>query len=460
MRQLPHFAKLASIVFAFSLILQAPFAHAQRLSGIRDTEIEKLLADYAQPILRAAGLGGDRVRIRIINSPEFNAFVLDGRNIFMNAGTLLKSETPNEVIGVIAHEAGHIAGGHLTGLRARIRQDQTKALLIQILGIGAMIAGAASGGDAGKAVGGAGQSVLSGGNYALTRSLLTYRRGQEASADQAGAEYLRQTKQSARGMIATFERFASQELFTASQQDQYVRSHPMARTRIANLRRIARRSPFFDRKDPPKLQLRHDLMRAKLIAFMNKRQPIATFQVYPKSDQSLAARYARAIAIRFSRGVDAFLPQIDALIRENPSYPYFHELKGQFLFESGRPREAVAPYRKALKLAGRNADLIKIRLAMSLLNSNERANADRAISLLRQALVSEKSGIAYRNLARAYGAKRDIGRANLATAEGYFYEGRIKQAQAFARRAVPKFKRGSAQWVKANDIINFRKTGG
>ncbi|MEL6292356.1 MAG: M48 family metalloprotease, partial [Pseudomonadota bacterium] len=214
----------------------ATVAHAQGLPLIRDTEIEDLLSDYARPIFSVAGLGDGRVSIRIVRSSSFNAFVLDGRNVFMHTGALQQADTPNQVIGVIAHEAGHITGGHMAALRNRIRRDQTRILLMRILGIGAAIA-----------TGNAAASVA--GDQLILRSLLAERRSQESAADQAALDFLRRTRQSGRGMLETFERFARQEFDT--NQDPFVRSHPIAARRIATLRRTVVSSPHFKRRDPP-----------------------------------------------------------------------------------------------------------------------------------------------------------------------------------------------------------------
>ena len=203
-------------------------ASAQNLPLIRDTEIENLLNDYAKPIFRAAGLGSGRIKMRIVQNEAFNAFVLDGRNVFVHTGTLMQAQTPNEVIGVIAHETGHIAGGHMAALRARIAKDQTRALLAQILGIGVMVAGGVAGGDCARDLGSAGQGVMFGGNEIIMRSLLAERRQQESAADQAGLTFLNATKQSGRGMLATFERFAQQEYISDAHKDAFARSHPLS----------------------------------------------------------------------------------------------------------------------------------------------------------------------------------------------------------------------------------------
>jgi len=277
-------------------------AHAQGLPLVRDTEIERLLNDYAQPIFRTAGLGSGRVAIKIVNSRIFNAFVVDGRNVFIHTGALMQSETPNQIIGVIAHEAGHIAGGDLAALRARIKRDQTKLILLRILGIGAAIAS------------GDGRAVTAGDDLVM-RSMLAERRAQEASADQRGLLFLEQTGQSGRGMLETFERFQRQEYISDQQKDPFVRSHPVATERLALLRNRVRQSPHFGKRDSAKLQLRHDLMRAKLSGYLEP--PATVFNRYPNRDKSLPAKYARAIATFFrggQRGLDAALRAVDELI--------------------------------------------------------------------------------------------------------------------------------------------------
>jgi predicted Zn-dependent protease len=438
-------------------VASAPAALAQGLPLIRDTEIENLLNDYAQPIFKAAGFGGGRVAVRIVNNETFNAFVVDGRSVYMHTGALSQAEVPNEVIGVIAHESGHIAGGHMAALRARIAKDQTRALLVQILGLGAMIGGAAAGGDTGREVGSAGQGVMMGGNELIMRSLLGERRAQESAADQAGLKYLEATRQSGRGMLTTFERFASQELFSDAQKDAFARSHPVARDRLARLRQLAEQSPYYAVADPPELELRHDMMRAKLSGYIEA--PSVVFNRYPVSDNSLPARYARAVA-KFRQGgqggVQAALSDVDGLIREQPGNPYFWELKGDFLQKAGRPAEAAAPLRKALQLLRNDAPLISVQLAQVLLAAKD-ANADEAIGLLRKAIQRETdNSLAYNTLGQAYYNKGLIPQSELARAQGLFYYGAVKQAQEFAKRAQSALPPGTPDWIKADDIINYK----
>ncbi len=449
---------IAVLLTAGPAILVPVAATAQGIPLIRDTEIENLLNDYARPIFRAAGLGTGRVAVRIVNNEAFNAFVVDGRNVFIHTGALMQAQTPNEVIGVLAHEAGHIAGGHMAALRARIAKDQTRALIAQILGIGLMVAGGVQGGDAARDLGGAGQSVMSGGSELIMRGLTAERRSQESAADQAGLSYLNATGQSGRGMLATFERFAGQELFSDQHKDPFVRTHPVATDRLARLRELVESSPHYGNIDPPELQLRHDMMRAKLSGYIESPQTV--LNRYPTTDQSLPARYARAVA-RFRMGgqgsLEAAIAEADKLIASQPSNPYFQELKGDFLQKAGRPAEAVPILRKAVQTAGGEAPLISIQLAQAMLQTKQPALVDEAIAILRKAITREsENAMAYNMLGQAYYDKGLIPQSELARAQGLFYFGAVKQAQDFARRAQAGLKPGSPEWIKADDIINFK----
>ena len=435
----------------------APHAQAQGISLIRDTEIEALLNDYSRPVFRAAGLGTGRVKVRIVNSDSFNAFVMDGRSVFMHTGTLMQADTPNEVIGVLAHEAGHIAGGHMASLRARIAKDQTRSLLVQLLGIGAMIGGAMAGGDSGREIGSAGQGVMMGGNEVIMRGLVAERRSQESAADQAGLQYLNATKQSGIGMLKTFERFAGQELFSDAHRDAFARTHPVATDRLARLRQLVETSPYYSVKDSPELQLRHDMVRAKISGYIEP--PTVVFNRYPQSDQSLPARYARSIASfrQGAGGVETGLQGADALIRDYPNNPYFWELKGDILQKAGRPREAIAPLRKALQIHKGEATLVRVQLAQSMIQTKDPALADEAVGLLRNAVQAEPdNATAYNTLGQAYYDKGLFPQSELARAQGLFYVGAVKQAQEFAKRAQASLKPGSPDWVKADDIINYK----
>jgi len=448
----PKIAFLGGLLATAAMGAASP-ASAQNLPLIRDTEIEGVLSDYAKPLFKAAGLGSGRIKMRIVQNDAFNAFVLDGKNVFVHTGTLMQANTPNEVIGVIAHESGHITGGHMAALRARIAKDQTRALLAQILGIGLIVAGAAGGGDN---LGGAGQGVLFGGNEVIMRSLLAERRQQESAADQAGLTVLNATHQSGRGMLTTFERFAAQEYISDAQKEAFARSHPLSTERLARLRKLVETSPYYNVKDAPELQLRHDLMRAKLSGYLEK--PQVVFNRYPPSDQSLPARYARALARFFQGGpgaLEAALADIDGLIASRPGSAYFWEVKGDLLMRAGRNAEAVPALRQALKLDP-EASLIRVQLAGALQEDPSPAAINESVALLRKSLIDDENSRAFRLLANSYYKQGKQPEADAMIAQAYFLEGDLKQAQLFAKRAQTKLRSGTPEWLKNDDIVNYK----
>jgi predicted Zn-dependent protease len=417
---------------------------------IRDTEIEQLLREYAQPILRAAGLAQQNVRVVVLSDRSFNAFVMDGRHIFINAGALFDAKTPNEIIGVFAHETGHLAGGHLSRLREQLATAQTASIIALLAGVGAMVAGARSGSSS------VGAAAIMAPQSAIQRSLLAYVRIQEDQADHAGVKFLTATGQSPRGMVDLFKRLTNESLFNSRYIDPYLQSHPMPAERVAALEIQAKVSPYWDRKDPPELQLRHDMMRAKLAGFLD--QPDTVARRYPLSDNSLAARYARAIAAYRHSDLRGAIGQIDALIQAQPNNPYFHELKGQALLEGARPAESVAPLRQAAALS-HNAPLIEIMLAQALIATNNNKVAEEAVGLLRSAINREpEAPEAYSQLAMAYGRKGDLAQADLASAQAAFSRGDLKTARQLATRAKTRLPIGSPAWVRADDIVNVKPT--
>ena len=448
----PKIALLCGLIAATSTSL-ASSASAQNLPLIRDTEIENVLNDYARPLFKAAGFGSGRIKMRIVQNDAFNAFVLDGRNVFIHTGTLMQANTPNEVIGVIAHETGHITGGHMAALRARIAKDQTRSLLAQILGIGLIVAGGVTGGEG---LGGAGQGVLFGGNEVIMRSLLAERRQQESAADQAGLTLLNATQQSGLGMLTTFERFAAQEYISDAQKDAFARSHPLSTDRLARLRKLVETSPYYKNKDPAELQLRHDLMRAKLSGYLEKPQTV--FNRYPETDQSLPARYARALASFFKGGpgaLESALAQVDGLIAARPNNPYFWEVKGDLLTRAGRNREAIPALRQALKLDP-NASLIRVQLAGALQEDQSPEALNESVALLRKSMIDDENSRAYRLLANSYYKQGKQPEADAMIAQAYFLEGDLKQAQLFAKRAQTRLRSGTPEWLKNDDIINYK----
>jgi predicted Zn-dependent protease len=421
-------------------------------SLLRDTETEQLLRDYTRPILRVAGLEKQNIQVTIINDVAFNAFVADGRRIFVNYGALMQSETPNQIIGVLAHETGHLAGGHLAKLREQVAMAQTQMVIAMLLGAGAIAAGAKGGGNSGLA--NAGAATLSAPQEVIRRSLLSYVRGQEENADRAGVKFLTATGQSPKGMYETFKRFTNDSLFAAHGSDPYVQSHPMPADRVAALEEFAHSSPYWDKKDDSALQLRHDMMRAKISAFMERQDTV--YRRYPLSNISLPSRYAHAISTYLHGDLQNALTQIDGLIQVQPNNPYFYELRGQALLEGGKPAEAIAPLRKAVQLSN-NAPLIEMLLGQALVASDNRAYAEEAIGILRAAVAREtEAPLGYLQLAMAYSRKGDLAEADLASAQAAYLRGDNKTARDLASRAKTRFAIGTPGWVKADDIITSK----
>ncbi|MEZ5822169.1 MAG: M48 family metalloprotease [Bradyrhizobium sp.] len=449
-------ARIIAYATAAAIAATPMAASAQRLPLIRDTESEQLLRDYTRPILRAAGMEKQNIQMVIINQTSFNAFVADGRRIFVNTGAIMQSETPNQIIGVLAHETGHLAGGHLAKLRLQLANAQTQMIIAMLLGAGAMVAGSRSGPGSGLSQ--AGAAAIQAPQEVIRRTLLSYQRQQEENADRAGVKYLNATGQSPRGMYETFKRFSSDSLFAARGADPYLQSHPMPSERVAALQGFARSSPYWDKKDDPALQLRHDMVRAKISAFMER--PDTVYRRYQASSGSLPARYARAIVTYRHGDLRSAIAQIDSLIQEQPNNPYFYELRGQALLEGGRPAEAIAPLRKAVQLS-HNAPLIEMLLGQALVATNNNAHTDEAIRILRAAVSRESEApLGFMQLAMAYGRKGDYAQADLASAQAAFLRGDNKTARELASRAKTRFAIGSPGWVKADDIVSAKPLPG
>jgi len=438
----------AFTALAFAAV-QAGSTSAQQLSLIRDAETEALIADYTGPIFRAANVASHNIKVHLINDNSFNAFVINGQHMFINTGAIMQSETPNQLIGVIAHETGHIKGGHNARLRDMMDKLQTAALLLQVLSIGAMVGGAVSGsGETAQA----GTAMMLGGQQVLTRSVLSYVRQQESAADRAAVEFLNASHQSPAGMLKVFRLFADQSVGTL-RPDPYVLTHPMPLERIAQLQEIAQKSPYFDEKDPPPLQQRHDLVRAKVTAYAYQNNPQRVLRQY--SDNSLPSRYARAIVAFHTGGYQAAAPALSELIAAMPQNPWFYELKGTFLLESGNAKDAVAPLRKAVSLTPRSG-YMRIELAQAILESGV-GNPEEALKMLRIALVDEdQSYLGYRLESEAYGKLGRIPEADLAAALASFHKGDVKNAKMLAERAKNGLVQGSPAWLKADDLVAFK----
>lgn len=443
---------LAALMALQSGVVAPGFAQTKKRTGpsiIRDAEIEGLMRLYSRPVFKAAGINPGSVRVYLISDPGINAFVAGGQRIFINTGLLTKAPAPNMVIGVIAHETGHIAGGHLARMGIELDRAGTAAIIGALLGAAAMVGGAVAGSE-GTAK--AGQGVLLGSQGLAQRSVLAYARAMEASADQAALKYLTATRQSARGMIGLFQKLSNDSIASAQNVDRYVMSHPMPADRVQNLQEAAEKSPYYDAPDSKDMLLRHKLMQAKLIGFL---EPAAVvFQKYPKSDNSVSGRYARSIAMLLRGDTKNAVAVIDTLIKDMPQNPYFWELKGQALLEGGQPAAAITPLRKSVEMIPTNG-LVRILEAQALVATEQPGNAKAAIATLRQAQKTENDTPAlFKTMAQAYGLLGDVPRADLATAEFAWLTGDKDLATRKAKAAAEKFKKGTPEWLRSNDILN------
>lgn len=440
-------SKTNRIILAIILLLTGPLwlsgpGNAQRPTLIRDTETEDIIRAYSTPIFKAAGLKASEVKIYIVKDDTLNAFVAGGQKLFINTGLILQSDSANQIIGVIAHETGHIAGGHLSRVHDALSKSSTTSILTAILGGAAAVT--TGRGDLGAA-------IIAGGHATAVRNFLAYSRVQEGSADHAAIKYLEKTKQSAKGLLQFMEKLGDQELLSPAQQDPYVRSHPLTRERIATLADHVASSAYSEQTDPMGYEPRHQRMKAKILAFL---KPYAfTLRVYKKSDQSVPSRYARAVAEYRRAKLEPALVLINGLIAEAPHDPYFHELKGQMLFEHGRTAEAISAYGRAAELLP-GAPLIRRDLARAQLDSNDPALLDQAITNLEVALVTQRDSASnWRFLAIAYGRKGEQGRSFLALAEEALLKRKPEIARFQAGRAKKIFARGSRSWLQAEDIL-------
>jgi predicted Zn-dependent protease len=424
------------------LLLSPTLAHAQAdISLIRDTEVEEIIREDATPIFKAAGLQPEAVKIHLVGDKELNAFVAGGQQLFLNTGLLIRTKTPDELQGVMAHETGHMAGGHLARSDEGMRGAAATYLATMGLGLLAALAGH---GDAA-----AGLMYSSG--YFATLNVLGYTRSQEAAADQAAAKYLDTAGISGKGLVDFFENFRYEEVFANAKRDKYFQSHPISSQRIDSLANVVASKTNYTKADSPDAMAKHAIMVAKLRGFINYPQQVMTD--YPETDQSYPAKYARAIAAYRELRTEDALKQIDALIAEQPKNPYLYELKGQVLYEAGRVKESVAPHLKSVELKP-NAPLLQINLGQSLVAMDDDSRLDEAIEHLRKALsIDDDEPMAWRLLSQAYDRKGQPGLARLAAAEQNFALGQMPAARDFAGRARELLTKDTPQWRRANDIV-------
>jgi len=431
-------AVLASAVLVFG-------ASAQGL--IRDTEIEETLREWTNPILEVAGLVPEDVQIFIINDPSLNAFVANGQRIHMHTGLLIEAENAAQIKGVIGHETCHIACGH-TVARIRAASVAMRPALVSIgLGILAMAAGEP----------GAGAALIGSSSQFAAMNFYVHTRAEEAAADAAAVKYLSALGQSPAGIVEFFENFRYQEVLSEAKRYPYFRSHPLASDRIRTARSLAEATGLMDVAPTQREQRQYDMMRAKLIGFLDA--PLKVRRLYPDTDKSVPARYARAISAFRNSDIQRALAEVDQLLAEDDENPYFHELKGQILFESGQTGASVAPHARSLEIMP-GQPLFLINYARSLNARDLPGDTQKAEAALRDALVAEPdNAFAWAQLAITLEHQDRRAEAQLATAEAAYWVGDIVRANGFARRAVQSLEKGTITYRRADDILLITDPG-
>jgi len=424
---------------AASTLLAQPAA-AQSI--LRDAETEALLRDMSTPLVKASGLDPKNVDVVLVNDPSVNAFVAGGQVVYLHSGLINTADTANEVQGVIAHELGHVVGGHVIS-DAGGKAASGISLLSLLLGAAAAAAG---GGDA--AIG-----VLMAGQQAAMGKYLAFSRGQESSADAAGAQFLSTAGISGRGSVAFFKKLQNLEFrygYSRNADSEFYSSHPMTGDRITTLQDVYEKDPAWAKPSDPAIEARFQRAKAKLFGYLA--EPADTLRVYPETNTTVPARYARAYAWHKDAHVDKAMVEADALLKQAPDDPYFLELKGQILLESGRPTDALGPLRRATELTG-NQPLIATTFGHALLATEDPKNMPEAQRVLKAAVARDRENpFAWYQLGAVYAANGDMARARLASAEQQVLNLQMPQALASAEAAESALPKGSPDWLRAQDI--------
>jgi predicted Zn-dependent protease len=445
---MPRMKRFATMLALLCLCCFAA-APATAQSILRDAETEALLNDMARPLFIAAGLVPSNTRVVLVNDPSINAFVAGGQIVYLHTGLLDAADTANEVQGVIAHEIGHIIGGH-----AAFQNDggyTNISILSLLLGAAAIAAGSPE----------AGAGIFAMGQRAAIGKYLAFSRVQESSADAAGARFLNSAGISGKGMLSFFNKLTAMMhrygFYTTNPEvDPFSQSHPLSAERVETLKADLQADPAWNKPFDPDIERRFKRVQAKLRGYVN--EPEKTLRIYPKSDQSAPAHYARAYAYHKSGYPEQAAAETAALVKLAPEDPYFLELEGQILLESGRPAEALAPLRKATQRSN-NQPLIATTFGHALIATEDKANLAEAETVLRQAIVRDKENpFAWFNLGTVYERKGDEPRTALATAERASMTGDVAVALMSARAAMAGLPQGSPDWIRAQDIMMVSQT--
>lgn len=436
---------IASFFAALALALSgAPADSVAQGSGkislIRDAEIENTIRNYAQPVLEAAGVKAEYLSVHLVLDDRLNAFVAGGQRIFINTGLLRNAKDANAIIGVLAHETGHIAHADLAQMQENMRSASAQAIIAAVLG--AVAAG----------VSGRPEALIAGttmGQSAATGSFLHYTRSMESQADQAALRYLEETGQSARGLMEVLTRLQNQELLAPGRQDPYLRTHPVNQERLTAVREHVGKSRFSDAAPTPLLDYLHQRMRGKLNGYIDP--PERTLARY--KGNGIEDRYARLFALEKMHRTDEALAIADALIAEKPNDTFFRDTKGYVLWKAGRIAEAVVAYREAVELSGGKLPLLRLSLAQALLEIEGAGPAAEAIDELNMILDNERYNTeVWRLLATGYGRTGDFGAAAYALAEEAMLVGDIDGAKRHIGKALEQLHQGSPMRRKAEDL--------
>lgn len=436
--------RIAAIVALFCLFVVQP-VHAQTI--LRDTETEALMKDMTRPIIEAAGLSPRNVQIIVIQDPTINAFVAGGQVVFIHSGLIDAADNANQVQGVIAHELGHVAGGHVPLADRGAKGATGISIASLLLGVAAIAAGA----------GEAGAGILAAGQRAALGKYLAYSRTQESSADAAGARYLDTAGISGEGMLDFFKKLQNYEYRLAiPQDDSFNRSHPLSGERIAALTHDLHQSAAWNRPTPPKLEERFELVQAKLRGFVNDKDDV--LQTYPETTNSLPAHYARAYAYHRAGYPDRAEAEAQALVEAEPQNPYFLELQGQIRFEAGHPEQALDPLREAVKYSD-HAPLIETTLGQALVSTDNPDHLEEAKTVLRDAITrDDENPFAWLQLGTVYEREGDRARTALASAERANLTGDPMMALVSSQSAMAGLEKGSRDWLRAQDIMMVSQT--
>ena len=432
-------ARMGAILAAAALVIQPAAAQ----SVLRDAETEALLRDMAAPLVAAAGLDPGNVDIVLVNDPSINAFVVGGQAVYVNSGLINMAASANEVQGVIAHELGHVVGGHAPFGSEGAKGAQGISILSLLLGAAAAAAG---GGEAAM-------GIIMAGQQAAMGKYLAFSRAQESTADAAGAQFLSKAGISGRGSVEFFKKLENMEFrygYTPNDDDQFYSTHPMTGDRIATLQDSYEHDAAWTRPNDPALEARFLRARAKLYGYLA--EPRDTLIAYPLTMNSVAARYARAYAFHKEAFLDKAMVEADALLAGAPDDPYFLELKGQMLLESGKPAEALASLRRATELSA-NQPLIATTLGHALIATEDQANFREAERVLKLAVARDRENpFAWYQLGVVYAANGDLARAKLASAEQQVMSLQMPQALRSAEAAEAELPKGTPDWLRAQDI--------